>query len=458
MIVRKVWIVLIKVSIENFKSFDSPTELNMISSEKIQSHKDHRINIKSTNILKHAVIYGANASGKSNFVDFFSFFKSTVQKQIPLAAIEWYCKNRKENKTRESSFEVQFACGIKFYAYGFSAILSERKIKEEWLYELYQDGSSKRLFTHKAGNRPSLDESIRVSSAEKKRFDVYAEDFEGNLDTLFLSEMNRGKKYAAGSKLLFFQEVYEWFCNSLYVIHPDTPLMDFEYYYDEMSLKKINQVIKTFDTGISEVAVKDISLEELEASVSKEVFNGIMQRIRLKAEEANGAELHISMRSRKSIFNITMKGSEDLRVKTISLHHGKSFYDFRFEDESDGTRRLFDLIDMLLNHKEDVVYIIDELERSLHPKLTEHYLNIFMKLHSGQRNQLLFTTHESSIMEQSLFRRDEIWFVERNEQNSSTIYSLDRFKERYDKRLEKAYLEGRYGAIPVFSSFDFKGE
>lgn len=450
--------VLVKVSIENFKSFDSPAELTMISSGKIQSHKNHRISIKSTNILKHAVIYGANASGKSNFVDFFSFFKNTVQKQIPLAAVEWYCKNRKENKTKKSSFEIQFIQGDKFYAYGFSAILSERKITEEWLYELYQDGGSKRLFERETGKRPSLDESIRISSAERKRFDVYAEDFEGNSDTLFLSEMNRGKKYAADSKLRFFQEVYQWFRNSLYVIHPDTPLMDFEYYYDEMSLKQINQVIKTFDTGISEVTVKDISLEELETSVPKEIFNDIMKRIRAKAEETNGAEIHVTMRSRESIFNITMRDHEEPCVKTISLHHGKSFYDFRFEDESDGTRRLFDLIDILLNRKEDVVYVVDELERSLHPKLTEHYLDIFMQLHSDQRNQLLFTTHESSIMKQSLFRRDEIWFVERDEQNSSTIYSLDRFKERYDKRLEKAYLEGRYGAIPVFSSFDFKGE
>ena len=78
-----------------------------------------------------------------------------------------------------------------------------------------------------------------------------------------------------------------------------------------------------------------------------------------------------------------------------------------------------------------------------------------MQLHDEQRMQLLFTTHESSIMDQAIFRRDEIWFVERNAENASSIYSLDRFKERYDKVLSKAYLEGRYGAIPVFSTFDF---
>ena len=140
------------------------------------------------------------------------------------------------------------------------------------------------------------------------------------------------------------------------------------------------------------------------------------------------------------------------------LHHNKSFYEFGFDEESDGTRRLFDLMDMLLNKREDVLYVVDELERSLHPKLTERFLQLFMQLHDEQRMQLLFTTHESSIMDQAIFRRDEIWFVERNAENASSIYSLDRFKERYDKVLSKAYLEGRYGAIPVFSTFDFREE
>lgn len=447
-----------KISIENFKSFDSLVELTMISSCKIQDHKEHKVTIKSTNLLKHAIVYGANAAGKSNLVDFFSVFKRTVQKDIPIEAVEWYCKNRAENKSKKSTFEVQFTLENIFYAYGFSAVLSERKITEEWLYELYQDGRSRRIFECEIGKRPIIDESVKLTSAEKKRFEVYAEDFEGNVTTLFLNEMNRGKKYADDSKIKFFQDVYRWFRNNLYVIHPDTPLMDFEYYYDEESLNRINHVMQTFDTGISKVTVQNISLEELENSVPKEVFSDIIKHIKLKMEDNEDAKINVTMRSKDSIFNISVVGNQEPTVKTIRLHHGKSFYDFRFEDESDGTRRLFELVDILLNNKEDVVYVIDELERSLHPKLTEHYLKLYMKLHKDKRNQLIFTTHESTLMEQSLFRRDEIWFVERSENNSSTIYSLDRFKERYDKRLSKAYLEGRYGAIPVFSSFDFTEE
>lgn len=111
---------------------------------------------------------------------------------------------------------------------------------------------------------------------------------------------------------------------------------------------------------------------------------------------------------------------------------------------------------MILTSNDDMIFVVDELERSLHPKLTEHFLKLFMQAHDDDKVQLLFTTHESSIMDQSLFRRDEIWFVERDSENSSNIYSLDRFKERYDKILSKSYLEGRYGAIPIFSSFEYE--
>lgn len=445
---------LVKIMLENFKSFDEPVELTMISSSKIQGNKEHKTKIKSTHILKYGVIYGANASGKSNLVDFFGFFRECVRKGLPLESAEWFCKNREKNRSRESNFEIQFTIGNRFYAYGFSSVLSERKITSEWLYELHQDGNAKLLFERAAGKRPVLEKSLSVSTTDRKKFEVYAEDFEGNENTLFLTEMNRGKKYPECSRLLFFQDVYRWFRDHLYVIRPNTPLMDLEYYYDDESLDLVNRVIRTFDTGISEVNVETIGLEELEKELPKQLFEALIQRIRTDMEERAETRLRITMRSDTSFFNISVEENREPVITTIRLHHGKSFYDFRFEDESDGTRRLFDLIDMLLNRRDDVVYIVDELERSLHPKLTEHFLKEFMSIHQDKKKQLLFTTHESSIMDQSLFRRDEIWFVERNENNASAIYSLDRFKQRYDRVLSKAYLEGRYGAIPVFSSFN----
>ena len=212
---------------------------------------------------------------------------------------------------------------------------------------------------------------------------------------------------------------------------------------------------KTFDTGISQVKIEEITLDELSNALPKSVFDKMMQHVKNRMEEQEEPSFRMTMRSKETFFNIEVEGHSEPKVTTIRLHHNKSFYEFGFDEESDGTRRLFDLMDMLLNKRDDVLYVVDELERSLHPKLTERFLQLFMQLHDEQRMQLLFTTHESSIMDQAIFRRDEIWFVERNAENASSIYSLDRFKERYDKVLSKAYLEGRYGAIPVFSTFDF---
>lgn len=449
---------LVKVSIDNFKSFDTLTELTMISSNKIRSNVSHRLKIKSTQLLKYGVVYGANASGKTNLVEFFRFFKKCVCNGIPMDATQMFCKNREENKDRESSFELQLTIGNKFYAYGFSVILSKKKITAEWLYELYQNGTARCLFEREGNKRPVLDETITLSSIEKNKFEIYADDFEGNDKSLFLTEMNRGKKYTERSKLLFFKEIFEWIQNNIVIITPDTPLIDLEYYYDNESLEVINNLIKTFDTGISQVKIEEITIDELAKTLPKAVFEQMMLHIKIRMDEQENPAFRMTMRSHENFFSIEVLGHEEPKVTTIRLKHSKSFFDFGFEEESDGTRRLFDLMDMLFNKREDILYVVDELERSLHPKLTEHFLELFMKMHEEHKIQLLFTTHESSIMDQAIFRRDEIWFVERDAENASNIYSLDRFKERYDKVLSKAYLEGRYGAIPVFSTFEFGEE
>ena len=183
------------------------------------------------------------------------------------------------------------------------------------------------------------------------------------------------------SKLLFFRDVYDWIQNHISIITPDTPLIDLEYYYDDNSLKLINKLIKTFDTGISQVKIEEITLDELSNALPKSVFDKMMQHVKNRMEEQEEPSFRMTMRSKETFFNIEVEGHSEPKVTTIRLHHNKSFYEFGFDEESDGTRRLFDLMDMLLNKREDVLYVVDELERSLHPKLTERFLQLFMQLH-----------------------------------------------------------------------------
>lgn len=449
---------IIKISVENFKSFDKKEELTMISSSKIQSNKAHRLKIKQTNLLKNAVVYGANASGKSNLVISIAFIKNVLAEGLPINSVNDFCKNRKENKDRESIFELQFTVDDKFYAYGFSAILSQRKITEEWLYELMQDGSAHNLFLREGSDAPVLGEGVNLTETEKNRFAVYSEDFAGHDTQLFLTEMNRGKKYVANSRFLFFQNTFNWIMNNIIVINPNMGISSTDAYYSTESLENISRLIRTFDTGISEIKTKIISVEEMGKMIPSEVLSGIFGHLKMQMQLTNLPQIQMTWRMDEGFFNIRIKENSEPEITTLVLKHGRSIYDFNFSEESDGTKRLFDLIDMLLIKRADTVFVVDELERSLHPKLTEHFLKLFMEAHEGVRMQLIFTTHEDTIMDQELFRRDEIWFVERDADNSSKIYSLDRFKERYDKKLSKAYLEGRYGAIPVFKQFTFQKE
>jgi len=451
---------LTRIVVENFKSFDKQTELTMVSSSKIRAKGTHRIKVGSnTRLLKHAVIYGANASGKSNLVDFFRFFESTLENGLPVWGTRYFCRNRKENEKQNSVFEIQMEIDGKFYAYGFSAILSERRMTGEWLYELYQSGGSKCIFEREGTSKPSLDPSFPLSKEEDNRFETYASDFEDNIADLFLSEMNRGKKILESSNLQVFKRVFNWLKNHIVVVTPNSIVSDFKYYYESDSLSLINDLIATFDTGVSNVRIEEIEMNDLSKMLPEPIMNDVMEKVKKRLAEKEKRTFRMSGRSDKAFFNIEFNGDEEPKITTIKLKHGKSMYDFDFSDESDGTRRLFDLMDMLLMKDDDVVYVADELERSLHPKLTEHFLELFSERHKERKIQLIFTTHEASIMDQELFRRDEIWFIERDADNNSKIYSLDRFKERYDKKLSKAYLEGRYGAIPVFNRFEFrKGE
>lgn len=451
-------VMLVKILVNNFLSYEGETELTMIPSNKTRKKTEHKINVKSTPLLKYAVIYGANAAGKSNLVEAFKFIQYCVFKAIPAQATTMFCKSKEANSYNPSTFEIQFTTNGKFYAYGFSLILKERKIISEWMYELYQNGSAKTLFERVQDRKPKIGENVILESNDNLKMQTYLEDFDENSNTLFLSFMNRGKKYTSSSKLGFFKDVFNWINDSLDVCTPQTSLTSFEYYYNEASLSIINELIKTFDTGISEVSIDEISKDELKKELPESIFDNLMEELKRKFEDEGVEKFKVSMRSNNSFFNIESLDNGELKVTTIKLKHGNSFYDFKFREESDGTRRLFELLDILLNKSENKVYVIDEMERSLHPKLTSKFIELFDQMHPKQKIQLIFTTHESSIMDQELFRRDEIWFVERNKNNNSNIYSLDKFKERYDKKLSKAYLEGRYGAIPVFTSFGFKGD
>lgn len=474
---------LIRFCVDNFLSFDKEQEFSMIPSN-IRGRDEHLINNESIKILKLGTIYGANSAGKSNLIKAMNFAKKVVEGDIPLQSSKMFCKINEDNESRASKFEFEFNKGNKCYAYGFTILLKERKILSEWLYEI--NTKNQQLIFERETELGILDFNLEVSEEDEMRLNTYKLDFLDNTTSLFLNEINRNKKFSSKSTLAVFSLVYKWFTNDLRIIYPEQPMIKFDGFYGENNTERINKIIKLFDTGISKIKIEKISNEKLideltseemdqfmnhykEATNSLLEFCNTLKKIKTKdSKDINNkimdiqkkSEIGVSLRTKDSFYNMSGKIGEEPNITTIRTEHSKSFYDYNFKEESDGTRRLFDLLDILLSTETpeglNKVYVIDELERSLHPKLTYRFIDLFIKILEKKNVQLIFTTHESTIMDQNLLRRDEIWFVERNKNNHSRIYSLDRFQERYDKKLNKSYLDGRYGAIPIFKDFSFE--
>jgi AAA15 family ATPase/GTPase len=450
---------LIRFSVENFKSFNDRQELVMIPAKRLKTNKEHVIQLNNVSVLRNATIYGANASGKTNIIQAMRIAKYVITKKIPMEASKMYCRVLSENQEKETKFEFEIFKNNRLYAYGFSILMHEQIVKSEWLYELLPGKESqKMLFERETDiNRLEIGESIGLDEVDNMRFKTYKLDFEDNKTGLFIREMNRNKKMNKDSKLTFFRDVFEWFEEDLVTIFPDQPITDFEYFYGDGGSEKINEIIELFDTGISKVKIEEISVADLKTKIPSKLAEDIMQSFKNKLEESvDGMKTMMSLRTNTAFYNIKGTKGEEPVITTIMLEHGNAFSDFEFSEESDGTRRLFDLLDILISNEKNKVYVIDELERSLHPKLTYKFLELFFNILKENNTQLIFTTHESTIMDQELLRRDEIWFVERNTDKISHLYSLDHFKERYDKKLSKAYLEGRYGAVPVLKKFSYK--
>ncbi len=462
---------LIRFQLENFLSFNDMQNFSMIASS-LRNKNEHVFNKSNIKLLNLSAIYGANASGKTNVIKGIDLFKFIITKKVPPNITDKYFRENKDNKYKATKFEIEFIKNDSVYAYGIELILNTAVIQSEWLYKLYPDKDEEEiLYERKLKGEEYLvtyNQSI-IKDEDKKRLDFVISDMKTNYTVLLMNEMNRNKAIEKDSTLYFFEEVYNWFKNDLKIFFPDDHITKFDYVIgkDKSKNKNLDNIISSFDTGIKNVALEKVNKDELSKVFPRNILDDIVSDIREHQEEykknSKNQPLGTSvLRSKEDFFQITNVTNDDYDIETIKLRHGLNDTAYDFREESDGTRRLFDLLDILLNSDNNKIFIVDELDRSLHPNLTYKFIELFYKVASKKNIQLVLTTHESKIMDLNLVRQDEIWFVERNIKNESKLYSLDSFKERYDKVIEKAYLEGRYGAIPIFNSFesfvDDKGE
>lgn len=420
---------LVGVYFNNFKSFNEITKLEMIASPILRMKREQLHTTRSMSLLKKVAIYGANASGKSNFVDVLQFMKDCVcNEEIPVESYNWYCRNHSDNKDQISSFAVRLLIGEDCYEYGFDVMLSEQKIGNEWIIHV---NKNKILYQRNNEGNPAC--NLNLNKEEQKRMNVYMADFSSNDKSLFLSEMNHNKHFNEDSHLNIFHHIYHWFMHDLKIILPNAPLLDD---YDEDSFLEIKRLLHCYILEIDDIKFKDVSETHVINKIGIQLYKDIMRK-------SNENELYL--RIQKDLFIFTKEGS----IKSLCFKHANGSV-FKFNEESEGVRRLFDLLNVFLYKNRNKTYIIDEIDKSLHPNMLNRIIEA-LNLHQKYFDvQTIFTVNQTEVMKQELFRRDQIWFVDKNRDGDSRLYFLHGFHQRNDKVINKAYLEGRYGAIPQF--------
>lgn len=448
---------LLRFSVENFMSYRDPQVISMIAG-KHTKHNGHLVDCNGKRVLKGSFFFGANAAGKSNLFQAVSFAKKIVNnglRQQMLLNKHFRIESVYASKPGVFQFDI-FANGH-FYSYGFAISYQNACVEEEWLYLL--DTREIAIF-----ERSSTDGVLSISTDYSfsdenlsQSFKVFSENVAD--DKLFLSEIAE-RKLIDQRDFSAYADVRNWFRN-LRVISPESHFLNKQRMVSETDAGyDLERLLKEFDTGIEGISVSEEGMEDLLGFLPEPLKQDIMQEVELGFNEINENgekphEIQVNVAGRSLKFGI--KDSQILGTQLV-MNHGNQEDLFELADESDGTQRLFDLIPIYQMGRIPVVVFVDELDRSFHTKLVTRFIQLFYEKTLGIQSQLIATVHDSNVMDLDLLRQDEIWFVERQSDHSSRIYSLNKFKERFDKKVSKGYLLGKYGAIPCFSQLDIQGE
>lgn len=423
---------LIEFSAENYRSLKDRQTLTMAkaSGDELADTNTFRVEASNTfELLRSAAIYGPNAGGKTNLLNAMGAMKDIVvnsakekQSGDSLAVVPFRLCS--QTLTAPSEFEIHFIVDNVRYQYGFTATAS--KVHEEWLFA-YPKG--------------------RAQKWVERQWNEQLEDYEWSLGKQLHGEKQLWQKSTRDNALFLstavqlnskqLQPIYNWFKQKLRLggVGGWAPTYSASLCKDDNKREKqqIVEFLKAADLGIDDIFVeaKPFDTSSIPDSVGEELKEKLLK---------------------------DLKGKEFLDIKTVhKTEEGETVVFDMGEDESDGTQRLFGFagpwIDSLNN---GYVIFIDELHDNLHPRLVQFLVELFHSPKTNPNNaQLIFTTHETSILNQSVFRRDQIWFCDKLDNKSSSLYPLSDFSPRKGREnLELAYLSGRYGALPFVHPFE----
>lgn len=434
-IVKTPSIMLIQFSVRNFKTFKEKATLSMIASNYDKEREaenileDTKFNLR---VLKSAVIYGANASGKSKFMEALTFMRrfaissSRESQKGDEIGVEPYRLND-ESDHEPSEFEVIFTHKNVMYRYGFE--VDRNRVVSEWLY-----------------NKPNTKE-VELFYRDFQKFETHPKNFikgaigvkEGLVrdNALLLS-------LAAQLNDATAINVIEWFKNlkSLSGLREE----GYQGYTmsrtkDPMHKQKILELLNAADLGIQDIKLKLLDLEMLPKDMPKDLKDKL-----IKQSKEDNAEIFSDILTSHKKYNRSKEF-----VGNINFSMDK--------DESSGTQKFFALTGPVLNVIENgYSLVVDELDSKLHPNLICKLVSLFNSKELNPNNaQLIFNTHDTNLLSSGLFRRDQVWFTEKDKFGEARLYSLADFKSdevRKNDPFEDNYIRGKYGAVPFLESFE----
>lgn len=445
---------LLGFSVSNYKSFCATQSISFVAS-KIKRHNAHVVRISNRRLLKSGLIFGANAGGKTNLIKAVNLSKNIVLFGLGKANFsKAYFRIKKECYIQPGVFEYRILVNDQEYSYGFAIAYAKREVISEWLFRIMPSGKEFCIFSRDVhdGKANSVETDINFNDVqEADRLKIYFEDFGVNIsEDLRKKMMLSDIATRSGGKKGVFKEiysVYEWF-KRLLIIFPNSKyglLNDLG--RDVERKESFQKLMNYFDTGIESVESqsKSIDFDKILTEMPRDQAEKL--KVDLYSQNDNSG---IPLIVGRQMIVLRKDEMGNLVYNKLLFDHGNPDDKFDYGDESDGTKRLFDLVPLLFDEGKDYVIFIDEIDRSLHTKLTRKFIELFFKKTIGERCQLIATTHDSNLLDLDLVRQDEIWFVERDADHGSIIFSLNRFKARFDKKVDKEYMLGRYGAIPIF--------
>jgi len=427
--------VLLRFGIENHLSIRDRQELSLVSAKAIKDKDDHLIPCAASPsgfVVPVAVIYGANASGKSNWVDGFTFFRNSIlysqtrgEPGAPIARRPFLLDRAKQEDS--TAFEATFTIGDVRYDYGFVA--DDTSFTEEWLYSTPK-GRRVKLFERETGTF-SFGRALRGQNAAIA--DLTREN------SLFLSA-------AAQNSHDDLMQAYIYFQSARTDLTISASTIDLSELFSGGLDDRIVRFIGGLDTGICTYRCEESAEDDREKNMVESLYDAVSGVLTREFPKANTSALMQGFQQGYALSRLKIElghKAESGSVIYLNISH-----------ESSGTRRLL----LLLHHAfkaldQGSLLIVDELDTSLHTQACEAIIALFSSRDTNPKGaQLVATTHDTNLLRSPMLRRDQIWFTEKDEGGATHLYPLSDFKVRKEDNLEKGYLQGRFGAIPFAGS------